>query len=54
VKGHAGNEKDGIWRGVRDAKQRDAITVDFAKLKDSKTGELGANFVIVLGLTPAE
>jgi protocatechuate 3,4-dioxygenase beta subunit len=48
IKGHAGNEKDGIWRGVRDAKQRDAITVDFEKLKESKTGELSANFVIVL------
>jgi protocatechuate 3,4-dioxygenase beta subunit len=53
VKGHAGNAKDGIWRGVRDARQRDAITVDFAKVKDSKAGELAANFVIVLGFTPA-
>jgi protocatechuate 3,4-dioxygenase beta subunit len=54
VKGEADrNAKDGIWSGVRDAKQRDAITVDFTKLKDSKTGELGANFVIVLGFTPA-
>ena len=54
VKGEAArNEKDGIWRGVRDAKQRDAITVDFAKVKDSKVGELAAHFVIVLGMTPA-
>jgi protocatechuate 3,4-dioxygenase beta subunit len=54
VKGDAGNEKDGIWKGVRDAKQREAITVDFEKVKASKTGELAANFVIVLGRTPAE
>jgi protocatechuate 3,4-dioxygenase beta subunit len=53
VKGHAGNEKDFIWKGTPAGKPRDAITVDFAKLKDSKTGELAANFVIVLGLTPA-
>ena len=54
VKGEAArNEKDGIWKNVRDAKQRDAITVDFTKIKDSKAGELAANFVIVLGMTPA-
>jgi protocatechuate 3,4-dioxygenase beta subunit len=54
IKGHPGNEKDGPWKSVRDAKQRDAITVDFTKIKGSKTGELSANFVIVLGQTPAE
>lgn len=54
IKGHAGNERDGIWKGVRNAKQRDAITVDFTKVKESKTGELSANFVIVLGTTPGE
>ncbi len=54
IKGHEGNPKDGIWKGVKDEKQRDAITVDFKKLKESKTGELGANFVIVLGVTPSE
>jgi protocatechuate 3,4-dioxygenase beta subunit len=48
------NEKDGIWRSVKDEKQRDAITVDFEKVKDSKIGELQANFVIVLGVTPGE
>jgi protocatechuate 3,4-dioxygenase, beta subunit len=54
IKGFAGNEKDGIWRGVKDEKQRDAITLDFTKVKDSKIGELATNFVIVLGTTPAE
>lgn len=54
VKGEAErNARDGIYRGVRDAKQREAITADFAKIKDSKAGELAANFVIVLGFTPA-
>ena len=52
IAGHPQNEKDGIWRGVRDQKQRDAITVEFAKVKDSKIGELAANFDIVLGKTP--
>jgi protocatechuate 3,4-dioxygenase, beta subunit len=54
VKGEKANERDGIWRSVRDAKARDSITVDFAKLKGSKTGELAAKFDIVLGLTPGE
>ncbi len=54
VKDDPGNPKDFIWNGVKDAKQKAAITVDFAKLKESKLGELAANFVIVLGVTPAE
>jgi protocatechuate 3,4-dioxygenase beta subunit len=54
VKGHEGNAKDFVWKGVTDAKQRDAITVAFEKVKESKAGELSANFVIVLGKTPAE
>jgi protocatechuate 3,4-dioxygenase beta subunit len=52
IKGEAANDKDGIYRGIRDAKQRDAVTIDFAKVKDSKIGELAAHFDIVLGLTP--
>lgn len=54
VKGHPGNEKDGIWRGVRDEKQRAAITVDFEKVKGSKIGELSAKFDLILGVTPSE
>jgi protocatechuate 3,4-dioxygenase beta subunit len=53
IKGHPGNERDGIWRGVRDEKQRDAITVDFAPLKGASAGELAARFDIVMGYTPA-
>jgi len=48
VKGHPGNEKDGIWRSVTDPKQREAITVDFAAIPDSKIGELAAKFDVVL------
>ena len=54
VKGHPGNEKDGIWKGTPAGKLRDSITVDFTKVKGSKIGELSAHFVIVLGVTPAE
>ena len=52
VKGHPGNEKDFIWRGLRDPAARDSITVDFAPIKGSKTGELAAKFDLVLGVTP--
>jgi protocatechuate 3,4-dioxygenase beta subunit len=53
VKGHPGNEKDGIWRSIRDEKQRAAITPDFAPLPNAKAGELAAKFDIVLGVTPS-
>ena len=36
VKGHPGNEKDGIWRSMRDEKQRDSVTVDFAPMTGAK------------------
>jgi protocatechuate 3,4-dioxygenase beta subunit len=49
----ARNEKDGIYMGIKDVKARASVTADFAKVKDSKVGELMANFVIVLGATPA-
>ena len=53
IKGHPGNEKDDVWRGIADAKQRESVTVDFAPLKGAKAGELAAKFDIVLGFTPA-
>jgi protocatechuate 3,4-dioxygenase, beta subunit len=52
IKGHPGNEKDGIWRNMKDEKQRAAVTVDFVPLKGSRVGELAAKFDIVLGVTP--
>jgi protocatechuate 3,4-dioxygenase, beta subunit len=52
IKGHPGNEKDGIWKSIKDQKQRDAITVEFGPLKGSRIGELAARFDIVLGVTP--
>ena len=52
IKGHPGNEKDGIWRNIRDEKQRESVTVDFAPLANAKGGELGATVDIVMGHTP--
>jgi protocatechuate 3,4-dioxygenase, beta subunit len=53
IKGHAGNEKDGIWKNLKPGKERDSVTVDFSPLKGAKAGELAASFDIVLGVTPA-
>jgi protocatechuate 3,4-dioxygenase beta subunit len=52
IKGHPGNEKDGIWKEITDQKARASVTVDFAPLKGSRAGELAARFDVVLGLTP--
>jgi protocatechuate 3,4-dioxygenase beta subunit len=52
VKGEASNDRDGIYKAIRDARQRDAVTIDFAKVKDSKIGELAAKFDLILGVTP--
>jgi protocatechuate 3,4-dioxygenase, beta subunit len=52
IKGHPQNERDGIYRSIRDEKARAAITVDFAPLAGTRAGELGARFDIVLGQTP--
>jgi protocatechuate 3,4-dioxygenase beta subunit len=53
VKGHPGNEKDGIYKSIKDDKQRASVTIDFAAVKDSRIGELAARFDIVMGFTPA-
>src|SRR3954452_11406307 len=52
IKGHPGNPRDGVWRGIRDKKQRDSVTIDFSPLPGSKAGELAAKFDIVMGYTP--
>jgi protocatechuate 3,4-dioxygenase, beta subunit len=54
VKGEPENEKDGIWKSVKDPKARDSITIDFAPIKESRTGELAARFDVVMGFTPED
>lgn len=53
VKGHSGNEKDGIFKAAsKNPKDQAAIEVVFEKMKDSKAGELAAKWDVVLGVTP--
>jgi protocatechuate 3,4-dioxygenase beta subunit len=54
VKGEPGNVKDGVLRGIKDEKVRESVIIDFAKIKDSKIGELAAKFDIVMGFTPTD
>ena len=53
IKGHPGNEKDGVYKDIKDAKARQAVTIPFQSVKNSRAGELAARFDIVMGLTPA-
>ena len=52
IKGHPGNDRDGVFRGIRDPKARESVMVDFDPLEGSKIGELAARFDIVMGFTP--
>src|SRR5438132_2888927 len=52
VKGESRNQRDGIFRSIRDPKARQAVLVDFGPAKGSRIGELAAHFDIVLGFTP--
>jgi protocatechuate 3,4-dioxygenase, beta subunit len=54
IKGHEQNERDGVYRGIRDEKARETVLVDFKPIAESKIGELAANFDIVMGVTPED
>ena len=54
ITGEARNSRDFIYRRLRDKKSRDALTIDFKKIKNSKTGELAANFDMIIGETPED
>lgn len=54
INGHPGNERDGLFQRIQGDEARKSILVDFKPLKDSKMGELTANFDIVLGQTAEE
>ncbi len=54
IKGHPGNATDFVYKGIRDAKGRDAVTIDFTPIKDSRIGELAAHFDLVVGFTPQD
>jgi protocatechuate 3,4-dioxygenase, beta subunit len=54
VSGHPGNARDGVFFSAGDVVDRELVQVEFKPLPQSKTGELSADFQIVLGQTPDE
>ncbi len=54
VKGNEQNDRDGVFRRIRDEKARESVLVDFKPIKNSKANELEAHFNIIMGTTPRE
>jgi len=54
VEGEPLNAKDRLLNAVKDPKARASITVPFLPLPNTRIGELGAKFDIVLGYTPSQ
>ena len=52
VKGDPQNERDGVLGRIKDPRARESVIVGFDPLPESRTGELKAEFNIVLGATP--
>ncbi len=54
VNGHGQNAGDFLFRGIRDPRLQKMVAVDFTPIEDSPTGDLAANFEIVMGVTPED
>lgn len=54
VKGDPQNERDGIFRVIKEARLRESLMAEFKAVKDSKIGELAAHWDVVVGVTPDE
>jgi protocatechuate 3,4-dioxygenase beta subunit len=52
IKGHEQNANDMVYKGIKDAAQRESVSLAFGPLKGSKAGELSARWDVVLGFTP--
>ncbi len=54
IKGDPRNEKDFLYKEAKTADAKATIVTDFAPIPESNTGELAANWDIVLGVTPED
>lgn len=54
IRGFADNERDGVFRAIRDPQQRQLLTADFTPIAGSKLDEYRCQFDLVVGLTPDE
>ena len=48
------NERDGVFKRIRDPKLRELIVADFKQIKGSKLGELQASYDLIVGTTPED
>ena len=51
IAGEKQNERDGVFRNLRDEQSRKSLLAEFNPLAGSKIGELAVNWDIVLGVT---
>jgi protocatechuate 3,4-dioxygenase beta subunit len=54
IRGHEGNNRDGVVSSAGDLVDRELLMADFNPLPDSKVGECSCQFDIILGRTPDE
>ena len=54
INGHPQNERDGLFRSIRDPELRKLLVADFKPIKKSKLGELAVDYDLILGATPDE
>jgi protocatechuate 3,4-dioxygenase beta subunit len=54
IRDFSGNDKDFVFKQMRDPVDRELVLVDFKPVAESKVGELAASFDIVIGQTPKE
>ncbi len=54
VRGYTDNNRDGIFRSVRDPDALEMLLAEFKQLPDSTIGELTCRFDIVIGHTPED
>lgn len=52
IRGHPGNPTDGIWKEIKDPRQRQSVTIPFTRLPGSRSLEWAARFDLVPGFTP--
>lgn len=54
VKGEPANERDVLFRTIKDEKLRSLLVAEFRPLENSRVGELVAEFDMIVGITPEE
>jgi protocatechuate 3,4-dioxygenase, beta subunit len=52
IKGEPQNDRDAIFRGVRDRAALETVLSDYVPIEGSKAGDLKATYDVVLGITP--